>query len=354
MNQPTKGLVLTACLWTFGAASSAEAAAPAPPPAPAGTVSGSTPPIDPTARARELFKEGVRLARKNDWQAAYAAFLQAWELRQNAPIALNLGYAEKMLGKHRDASEHLRFCIDNSPPDHPDVQLAREWLAESKKQVATLTITVQETGAEVSIDGRPIGTAPLPPEVYVDPGTHKLEARLGTRRAALTEEHRAGVTHEIKLLLREPPPPVVPVPSPPSAAPAAPPEAVVSARTVVLISGGAVALAGVGLGIAGFLVASAKRDERDAFCENAEDKCLTPRSVDPQLYDMQKATWVRLDSERITFTGMAIGSLIFAAVAAAGTGATFFLWKPPPTGSSALQGITVVPAGAGALLKASW
>jgi diaminopimelate decarboxylase len=43
-------------------------------------------------------------------------------------------------------------------------------LAEAKAKIVTLKIAVVDAGAEVLIDDKSIGTSPVPPEVYVEPG----------------------------------------------------------------------------------------------------------------------------------------------------------------------------------------
>jgi tetratricopeptide (TPR) repeat protein len=99
------------------------------------------------AKARERFTQGVAFAKKNDWKNAYAAFLEAWKLKEHPQVALNLGRAELETGKYQDAIEHLRYCIDQSPAGDPDITLARDWLVQAEKKAAKLTVTVDIDGA---------------------------------------------------------------------------------------------------------------------------------------------------------------------------------------------------------------
>lgn len=321
----------------------------APPPVP--KVPASAPaPEDPTAKARERFTEGVALVKKKEWAAAYGAFLVAWKLKQHPQIALNLGHVEMQIGKYREAITHLQHWLDNNPPEDPDSVLARQWLSEAKKKVVTLKIKVNGAGAEVQIDGQTVGTSPLPPEVYVDPGKHTVIARRGALRDEVTGTYEAGWTRVIPLVPIEPG-------APPLGAPTTAPEAAEKpfpVRTVALAAGGATALTGLAVGIAGMALASAKAGERDAFCAQSADQCLTPRSEDPALYDSQKAVWTRLDSERLSNWNMGITGFVIGGIAAVGTGAAFLLWKPSASAPGPLQGVTIIPAGAGALLKATW
>lgn len=208
-------------------------------------------------------------------------------------------------------------------------------------------------GAQVRVDGKVIGTSPLPPEVYVDPGKHTVEARMGARRARATGTYEAGSTRALKLVPKEPPP-AVPAPTGSAAAPAPPPPSPFPLRTAVLVGGGVAAALGLGVGIAGFVLSADKAGERDEYCEKAADKCLTPQSVDPDLYSAQKAEWQRLDGERVSLGNMGIAGLVVGGIAAAGTGIASFLWKPSASNADAKQGLVVVPAGTGVMIRGNW
>lgn len=199
MNSRSTAIITRLALVGLAGASSPSFAQPAKPAPSSGTPGATSPPEDPTVKARERFIDGVRFVKKKAWQAAYEAFRDAWRLKEHPQIALNLGRVEIEIGKQRDAIEHLQYWLEKSPPEDPDSVLARGWISEAKKKVATLRITVQGTGAEVRIDGQPVGTSPLPPEIYVDPGKHTVEVGKGTARDEVTVECQAGSTSEVKL-----------------------------------------------------------------------------------------------------------------------------------------------------------
>jgi hypothetical protein len=343
MRNRAAGAILAAVLLGVAAPSLAQPPAGKPPAPPAAQA-------DPAARARERFTEGVQLAKKKDWARAYEAFVEAWTLKQHPQIALNLGRAELELGKHRPAAEHLRYCIDQSPAGDADAKLARDWLVEAKTRVVTLTVTVEGTGVEVRIDGKPVGASPLPAEIYLDPGKHTVEARSGAARDEVAGEYQAGESRAVKLVPREPAAAALTTPEPPPVQP--PQDRPSPARTVVLASGGAVALAGIVIGIAGVAAAAGKLGERDALCAGA----ACPREGDAG-YETTRSTWQGLEADRISLLGMGIVGFIAGGVAAAGTGVAFFVWKPSPatTGTAgALRAITVAPAGAGLAVTANW
>src|SRR6185503_10534547 len=111
---------------------------------------------------------------------AYRAYKAGYDLKKGYDLAGNLGNVELALGRPRDAAEHLSFCLKNFPATGTAKQLEfiRSRLAEARQKVGALSIQVSEGGAEVLVDGRSIGRSPLADEVFVDPGSRRIEARL--------------------------------------------------------------------------------------------------------------------------------------------------------------------------------
>lgn len=149
----------------------------------------------------QLYEAGLAAANRKDWKTAAEKFAKAYSLEPLPQIAGNLSEAELKLGRYRDAAEHADAFIrlDKGAPAS-EKKLAQGWLDEAKKKIVTLKITVVDKGAEVLIDGKPVGTSPLPPEVYVDPGKHTVEARSGSARDEVTDTYEAGWTRVIKLV----------------------------------------------------------------------------------------------------------------------------------------------------------
>jgi hypothetical protein len=199
-----------------------------------------------SARADELAHRGVDLLKKHQWAEAEEVFRQALALKRSYDIVGNLGLAEAGLGKWRDATEHLTFALSTFPangkPSHRD--LLKEKLASTREHVCALTIEVDLAAAEVLVDGKGVGTAPLTDEVFVEPGVHVVEARLAGRDAARQQATvAAGASASVKLVL--------PVPRTPPPAPQLPSR---GPSTALLVAGGVttgVALVvGTGLAIA--------------------------------------------------------------------------------------------------------
>ncbi|AUX20265.1 hypothetical protein SOCEGT47_007310 [Sorangium cellulosum] len=112
---------------------------------------------------------------------AEAALESAWELSPTFDVAYNLGNTKYQMKKHREAAQHLSYALRNWPLIKAAARLkpiAEQRLAESRSQVGAVTVTVSAAGAEVLVDGKAMGKAPLEGEIFVEPGEHQVEARL--------------------------------------------------------------------------------------------------------------------------------------------------------------------------------
>lgn len=329
-------------------------------PAPAGAGAPAPAAADPTVAAvKRHYSAGRNAADAKQWPKAVEEFEKAYALKPLPQLAGNLGEAELRVGRFRDAAEHVeRFLREDKGADADDKKNAQVWLDEAKKKIVTLRITVDEVGAEVLVDDKVIGTSPLAPEVYVEPGKHTVVARKGTMRVEVTDTYEAGWTRVMRLVPQEPGAGQAAAPEGSATGPVAtvqPPATPFPARTVVVAGGVAVTLVGLAIGIAGTVISTGKAAERDAYCEGVPDKCLEKRTAENSgVYDAQKAEWRRLDGERISNGHMANAGFVVGGIAALGTGVAFLLWKPSSSKTDVKQGITIMPAGPGVVLSGKW
>lgn len=165
-------------------------------------------------QADDYFRQGKRLVREGKLEDAYRAYLAGYQIRKGYDIAGNLGSVELELQKPRDAAEHLAFCLRNFPAAGTAKQLEfiQGRLAQARREVFGLSITVSVDGAEILVDGRSIGRSPLPDEVFVEPGSRTVEARLrGYEPARRIIEARKGAAADVVLAPR--PLPLAPLPA---------------------------------------------------------------------------------------------------------------------------------------------
>jgi hypothetical protein len=304
-----------------------------------------------STRADDLTHQGVELSKKHQWAEAEALFREAWSLKRSYDIGGNLGVAEAALGKWRDAAEHLAFALRTFPangkPGHRD--LLKEKLAAARREVAALSVDVNVPGAEVSVDGVSAGAAPVPDEIFVEPGSHTVQAkRAGYLDAKQTVQAAKGSAQTVTLALPPaPPPPLTTTGSVPQSTP--PPW---RPGPAVLIPAGALAAGGIAIGAGLTVAANGKASDVHAIqgslkqggasypCAGASGATATTCS---KLRDAATAQQTLSDAAFASFvTGGAF------ALAAAGLG----IWSsvtPKDTGPK--RGVHVVPVvgvGAGA------
>ncbi|WP_437734959.1 PEGA domain-containing protein [Sorangium sp. So ce1335] len=273
----------------------------------------------------------------------------AWELNPTFDVAYNLGNTEYKLQKHREAAQYLSFALRHWPLLKGVAKLkpnAEKWLAESRAQVGALKVSVTVAGAEVLVDGKSVGRAPLEGEVFVDPGEHRAEARhLDYEPVSQTVSVAKGGTAEVRLAISPvrseaqasgvktegggsatgagvvgpvAGQPAVPVEPPP------PPE---KRSWVPVIALGAASAVGLGVGIGMTVASNAASDDVDAQGSaiiDAGGQCKRPPSafVDrcSELNDAGSREETFGNAARVAFA--ASGVLAVAAV-------TYVLWPRP-------------------------
>ena len=71
-----------------------------------------------------------------------------------------------------------------------------------ESEVGAITVATNQPGAEIYVDSKSVGTAPLTSEIYVNVGTHVLSARQGSAvTPGKTIDALAGRTYEVDLEL---------------------------------------------------------------------------------------------------------------------------------------------------------
>jgi hypothetical protein len=132
-----------------------------------------------------LYDQGLKASRTGQWEKARKALLAAFERAPHFQIAANLGRAELMAGKPRDAAEHLSFFLREAKDVRDEDRLAAEkMLSSAKAKVGTVAIQVDTEGAVVLVDGQKVGTSPLAGPVFVEPGNRRVEAQKEGRSPA--------------------------------------------------------------------------------------------------------------------------------------------------------------------------
>jgi hypothetical protein len=135
---------------------------------------------------REYYQRGRDALAAKNWEEAVRIFEQLWAEQHSYDVALSLGEAEFRLDEYRNAAEYLSFAAANMPASEKAdlVQRTLKALERAKQEVGALTLIVDQPGASVQLDGKPLGRTPLPPIIFVDPGHHSIETTLSQFRPA--------------------------------------------------------------------------------------------------------------------------------------------------------------------------
>lgn len=137
-------------------------------------------PVNPQAKARAkaLLGEGTRLYDKGEFAPALEKFNQAYTEYASPKLLYNIGQTQRALGRFAEAMESLeRFLLD-PPEDSPEMTSdAHTAMAEIQAKLGRLRIECNVTRAEISVDGKMVGLAPLQDMLWAEPGRHQVTAR---------------------------------------------------------------------------------------------------------------------------------------------------------------------------------
>jgi hypothetical protein len=127
------------------------------------------------ARAQGLLSEGTAAYGRGDYAAALEKFTAAYTVFPSPKLWFNIGQANRDLGRPVEAVAAFdRFLRDagDAPPE--TLAEARRSAAELKTKLGQLQVTCATDGAEITVDGKQIGSAPLGEMVWTTPGRHQV------------------------------------------------------------------------------------------------------------------------------------------------------------------------------------
>lgn len=306
---------------------------------------------DDSRKADELFKQGKKAYGSGKLQEAHDAYLRAWELKRSHDIASNLANSEMQLGMKREAAEHLSYCVRNFPPtvDEAKRQSTVRRFEQARAEVGALLIRVNVRGAEVFVDGRSVGTAPLEAEIYAAPGERVIEARLAEHEPAVAKlvvvkAGAKGAAREVTLSLVPKAKGLVVLPPPEKLRPEGP-------KTALLVAGGSLTGASLLAGAVLTIVANKKAGDavstRDAIVKaGPAAACTVTPSVNCQALQGAMTDQARLSNG---------AAWSFIAAGALGAGTLIYAVAAPRARASALRvGPLVAAEGGGIVVWGEW
>jgi hypothetical protein len=133
----------------------------------------------PVAPDEDLNNRGVELRRAGEDRAAAEVFKQAYEMTHSPRATAQLGLAYQALGRWELAVPLVAKALET--PGDPWVKKylepLRSALAVIREHVARVDLTGEPAGAEVIINGSPVGTLPLASPVTVAIGAVDIQVK---------------------------------------------------------------------------------------------------------------------------------------------------------------------------------
>ncbi len=136
-------------------------------------------------RAQKLLDQGSALYDKGDYVEALAKFSQANAVYPSPKLCFNIGQTDRNLGRPVAAMEAFEQVLAHASEVPGDVvATARSSVADLERELGQVSIRCDGAGAVISLDGKVIGTSPLPRPEWVTRGQHRLTARKAGHESA--------------------------------------------------------------------------------------------------------------------------------------------------------------------------
>lgn len=128
--------------------------------------------------AKKPWDSGIALATRSQWDAARAAFLQAYEQSKNPRVLYNVGVMEKNLGRYAAAIDwwQRELTEGKGQLSAEEVQELEASIQGLSKFVMSISLDVSEPGAKIFVDDEEVGTSPLSKPISVAIGSHTIRA----------------------------------------------------------------------------------------------------------------------------------------------------------------------------------
>ena len=171
------------------------------------------------AAARQLFKEGLRLERRKQWNQALAKFERVAKVKLTPQVRFHTALCQEHLGRLVEAINGFELAEQEARQAGPK---ARQVEANAPKRAAALrdrigfvhiTITGTIRTSKILLDGKPVSEGLIDTDIPVDPGTHTIA--VDTDHETVFEQDvtiKAQQVEAIELPIDDPEPPPEPPP----------------------------------------------------------------------------------------------------------------------------------------------
>lgn len=155
------------------------------------------------AKARTLYKEGLSLEAAGDWAGALQKFQDVAKVKTTPQVRYHIARCKEHLGRMNEALGEYRIAEYEAEQakakELPEITKAREDL---EGRVPKLTIRRGEgaESAKIQVDGVDFGETQIGKQVTIDPGPHRIVARIGNAEFEESVTLAEGETKEVELV----------------------------------------------------------------------------------------------------------------------------------------------------------
>jgi tetratricopeptide (TPR) repeat protein len=127
-------------------------------------------------QARKHFSQGLKLYKDGDFDAALVQFERAYAVKPNYKVLYNIAQSYFELRQYVEARDALtRYVKDGGDAIDAERRSSVENdLTELQRRIAHLKLVVNVKGASVYVDGKKVGSTPLPQAVDVSEGQRTI------------------------------------------------------------------------------------------------------------------------------------------------------------------------------------
>jgi hypothetical protein len=167
----------------------------------------TTPPVatpEAKAKAQSLLKDGAKLYERGALAAALEKFNEAYEAYPSPKLLFNIGQASRDLGRPAAAMTAFERFLAEATDAPPDMTAeAQRSMAEIEPKLGKLRIQCATANAEISLDGKPLGKAPITDLIWAVPGSHQVTARHPDMAPAIEDvEVNASWVHTVVMTMQ--------------------------------------------------------------------------------------------------------------------------------------------------------
>lgn len=153
---------------------------------------GGQPPDANVTRARELFELGVQTYDRGVYFEALRYFQEAYQLRPHPLVRVNIANCYEKLDRPAEAILNFELFLASNAGTPAQQKEVRDALAQLRRRVGRLVLSVSPEGARVVIDGKDERRAPISDALLLKAGRHQITASLEGHETAMRVVDVAG------------------------------------------------------------------------------------------------------------------------------------------------------------------